>query len=147
MALTETMVDNFVDLAGDGFMWEGVRGSHRPPSSVRRALRDDLANRQGGICPVGGEMLPGFSATEGNNWTAGVEFNHVVARGPMVKGFVVGNVFAGCAAHNAMTKPIYDENGNLISGIEILRVSHFARPDVIPTEWTPFPTLRAANKR
>lgn len=126
-------VAGFVALAGDGFAWAGVRGSSRPPASVRRALRDDLTARQGGICPVHGGALGERGA---------VEFNHVVARGPLVKGFVAGNVFAGCAGCNSLTKPIYDESGALLSGVEVLTEEFFARADLIPLEWTPFPVLR-----
>lgn len=131
--LTNEMVSAFVALAGDGFAWEGVRGSSRPASDVRTALRVDLLERQGGVCPV-----CGTTGTARGAW----EFNHVVARGPLVKGFIRGNVFAGHSSCNSLTKPIYNENGALISGIEVLWVEHFARPDVIPTDWTPFPILR-----
>ena len=132
MGITNDDVRGFVALAGTGFSWEGVRGSSRPASDVRTALREDLWARQGEVCPVCGE---------GDNGIA-LEFNHVVARGPKVKGFLPGNVFAGHSSCNARTKPIYDNEGNLISGIEVLCVEHFKRADVIPVEWTPFPILR-----
>jgi hypothetical protein len=130
MGITATDIERFVDMAGDGFAWAGVKGTSRPASDVRTKLRDDLAHRQGGICPVCGGGI------------VNAEFNHVVARGPKVKGFTPGNVFAGCASCNASTKPLYDERGNLISGVEILTLDHFKRADLIPTEWTPFPVLR-----
>lgn len=144
--LTDSMVAGFVALAGPDFTWAGVRGCSRPASDVRKALRADLANRQGGICPVGGEPLPGWSANASNDWLPGVEFNHIVARGPLVKGFIIGNIFAGCASHNAMTKPLYNDNGELISGVEVITPDMLARPDLIPMEWTPFPILRSASK-
>lgn len=131
--LTDTMVDGFVALAGDGFRWDGVRGCSRPASNVRKQLRDDLWSRQGEVCPFCGQ---------GDNGDA-LEFCHIVARGPGVKGFVPGNVATGHASCNARTKPLYDEAGALISGVEVLRPgTHIARPDVVPMEWTPFPILR-----
>lgn len=132
MGITASDIDGFVALAGEGFAWEGVRGSSRPASDVRRKLRDDLWMRQGKVCPVCGN---------GDNGDA-LEFNHVVARGPKVKGFLPGNVFTGHGACNARTKPLYDERGNLISGVEVLTLDYFTRADLIPTEWTPFPILR-----
>lgn len=132
MAITDIDVEGFVTLAGDGFMWAGVRGSSRPPSTVRRALRDDLWARQGEVCAVCGK---------GDNGDA-LEFNHVVSRGPGVKGFIRGNVFTGHGSCNARTKPLYDENGTLISGVEVLTSAYLKRMDVIPTEWTPFPILK-----
>jgi hypothetical protein len=123
----------FIALAGPGYEWAGVKGCSRPASDVRKALRDDLAARQGGICPQCGDALRG-----------NYEFCHLVARGPKVKGFVEGNIFAGHPACNASTKPLYDNEGNLLpGGIEALEPSDLARPDLVPTEWTPFPILRA----
>lgn len=133
--LTNDDIQGFVDLAGPGLTWDGVRGGSRPPSSYRTALRDDLWERQGRTCPVCGKGDTG----------EGIEFNHVVARGPKVKGFHPGNVFAGHASCNASTKPIYDEAGNLISGVEILWADHFKRVDLIPLEWTPPTILRASR--
>lgn len=133
--ITDTDVAGFVALAGPDFSWD-VRGCSRPPSTVRRALRDDLWARQGHTCPVCGE---------GENGIA-LEFNHVVARGPMVKGFLPGNVFTGHATCNARTKPLYNDEGTLISGVEVLDSNYLVRMDVIPTEWTPFPILKATLK-
>lgn len=120
----------FVALAGPRFTWAGVRGCSRPAADVRKALRADLESRQGGICPVCGGPI------------RNAEFNHLVARGPEVKGFLPGNIFAGCSSCNAATKPLYDNEGNLISGIEVLTPDMLARPDLVPSEWTPFPVLR-----
>jgi hypothetical protein len=122
----------FIALAGPGYAWAGVRGCSRPAADVRKALRADLAERQGGICPQCGEAL-------GSTY----EYCHLVARGPLVKGFLPGNVFAGHAHCNASTKPLYDDEGTLISGIEALRPSDLARPDLVPSEWTSFPVLRS----
>ncbi len=131
--LTDEIIAGFVALAGPDYSWAGVRGCSRPASDVRRALRADLLARQGNICPVGGETLTDADA---------IEFNHVVARGNGVRGFIPGNVFAGCAAHNAMTKPQHDHNGRVVSGKAVLWTADLARPDVVPLEWTPFPILR-----
>lgn len=133
--LTDDMIATFVALAGEGFAWEGVRGCSRPASDVRTALRADLWERQGGICAACGK---------GDNGTP-LEFNHIVARGPKVKGFLPGNIFTGHATCNAATKPLYDERGTLISGVEVLTIAggFLVRPDVVPMEWTPFPILRS----
>jgi hypothetical protein len=134
--LTQAVIDNFVDLAGDDRMWEGVKGSHRPGSDVRRQLRDDLIERQGNTCPVCG-------------WTLRFpQFNHVVSRGPAVKGFLPLNVFAGCATCNldcALTYGEVDEDNNVIDG-GVIPIERFARPELIPSEWTPFPVLRERRK-
>lgn len=132
--LTPTMVDAFKALAGDDYMWTGVRGCHRPPATVRRALRLDLIARQGGICPQCGNALDDTA-----------EFCHVVSRGPAVKGWIPGCIFAGHVACNASTKPIHDNDGNVLSGVAVLTVDMFARPDLVPDEWTPFPILRNRN--
>jgi hypothetical protein len=131
--LTDTDVTRFVTLAGPTFAWSGVPGCSRPASDVRKALRADLRERQGGICPQCGDDVAENVA----------EFCHVVARGPKVKGFIPGNVFAGHSWCNASTKPLYDDEGTLIRGIEVLTPDMFARPDLVPDEWTPFPVLRA----
>jgi hypothetical protein len=123
-------VEAFYALAGDALRWDGVKGCSRPGSDVRRALRADLAARQGNICPVCGNAL------------RRPEFNHVVARGPMVRGFLPGNVFAGCHDCNARTAPEYTDDGTLVAGVECLTEDYFARADLIPQEWTPFPVLR-----
>lgn len=136
MALTQADIERFAALAGPDFAWNGVKGTSRPAADVRTQLRLWLVKAQDGICPVCGDDMAGRA----------VEFNHVVARGPMVKGFTSGNVFAGCASCNAATKPLYDETGALISGIEILPLFHFARPDVIPNEWPAFPYLRSLHR-
>lgn len=131
--LTDTDVATFVALAGPTFSWD-VKGSSRPASDVRTALRSDILARQGGICPQCG--------SEARN----PEFCHIVARGPKVKGFLPGNIFVGCAACNASTKPLYDDEGILISGVEVLTPAMLARPDLVVFEWTPFPVLRTLGR-
>ena len=146
--LTQTMIDYFAALAGPLFLWDSVPKrspmgpNERPDSGWRIPLRMDLVARQGGICPVCGNALPGDGSIGGI-----VEFNHVVARGPHIRGFIKGNIFAGCAPCNSATKPLYDNDGMLISGREILDIDYFARPDLIPLDWTPTPILRRARKR
>lgn len=136
MAINDTDVQGFVALAGEGFLWADVSGTSRPPSNVRGSLRDDLWARQGGICAACGEGDNGIP----------LEFNHVVSRGPKVKGFVRGNIFAGHSSCNARTKPLYNDEGALISGVEVLDSQYLKRMDVVPTEWTPFPILRQVTK-
>lgn len=133
---TDSVVSAFADMAGADFMWDGVKGGSRPPSSYlgtkgfRTLLREDIANRQGNVCPQCGDAL-----------TGAVEFCHVVSRGPKVRGFFPGNIFIGHAACNASTKPLHDNDGNVISGVAILTADMFKRPDAIALEWTPFAVL------
>lgn len=133
--LTQDFINALADMAGDDFSWP-VSGTSKPSGGVKPMLRDDLLARAGGICAVCGE-----SGTARGAW----EINHVVSRGPAIKGFTIGNLFAGHSSCNALTKPIYVD-GALVSGVEVLPLSHFARPDVVPMEWTPFPILRAMAK-
>lgn len=138
MAITDTDVAAFVAMAGERFTWDGVRGCSRPASDVRTRLRADLWERQGRICPQCGN---------GDNGQP-LEFCHIVARGNGVKGFVPGNVFTGHSSCNASTKPQHDADGNVVSGVAVLLPSvHLARPDVVATEWTPFPVLRAMPRQ
>lgn len=119
-------------MAGPTLSWP-VRGSSRPGSDVRTELRDDMSARQGGLCPVHGGAL------------VRAEFNHTVARGPEVKGFVRGCVFSGCHDCNARTAPEYVA-GVLVKGVEVLWEHDFTRPDLVPLDWTPFPILSARRK-
>lgn len=123
--ITELDVTRFEAMAGEGFSWPD-RGGNRPPSSYmgrtgfRDILRDDLRTRQGDICFACGDALNG-----------GGEFCHIVSRGPVRKGWLPGNIAIGHAACNEMQK----EAG------EVVHISDMVRPDVVPTEWTPFPIL------
>src|SRR6478735_4068464 len=65
MGITNQDVARFVALAGDGFAWAGVRGSSRPASDVRKALRDDLWERQGRVCAACGMGDTGDSLLSG----------------------------------------------------------------------------------
>lgn len=123
--ITASDVDRFTAMAGPDFLWAGVRGSSRPASDVRTALREDLKARQGGLCFACGEAL----GDEG-------EFCHIVSRGPKRLGWMPGNIGIGHAVCNERQK---------LSG-EIVPVSDMVRPDVVPTEWTPFPILRKIGK-
>lgn len=118
---TQDMLDGFVALAGDDFAWAGVKGCHRPASDVRRALRADLIARQGGICFDCGEMLDDTA-----------EFCHIVSRGPARKGWMPGNIGIGHSACNERQK---DRS-------PIVQIADMTRPDVIVTDWLPFPILR-----
>lgn len=130
--LTKAHIARFVALAGEGYAWAGVRSCSRPASDVRKALRDDLAQRQGGLCPLCGNAL------------RNPQFNHGVSRGPKVKGFLPGNVFAGCKACNDDCMAEYgerDDNGMVIDG-GVIPIERYARPDLVPMEWTAFTVLR-----
>lgn len=134
MTYTMTDCERFTAMAGADFAWRNGPFNRnepaRPPSNVRKALRDDLLRRQGGICPQCGK--PAVNA----------EFCHLVARGPDTRGFVRGNIFAGCSSCNAKTKPEWNTEGNLVRGIAVLTPSDLERPDLVPNEWTPFPILK-----
>lgn len=131
----ETGFNPKVHKASERFQW-AVRGGSRPGSDVRTLLRDrDLRERQGNVCPQCGKELGDV-----------IEFCHLVARGPNIKGFEEGNIFAGHPTCNKGTQPVYDEEGNLTSGIEALLPSQLARPDLVPDAWTPFPVIREWNK-
>lgn len=128
--LTAADIDRFTEQAGPGFTWEESRGGHRPTAKVREPLRQDIATRQGGICPVhGGEIVDG-------------EFNHVVAQGGAIngkkvrRGYFPLNLFVGCATCNIHCERTYGR---------VIPLTAFQRPDVIPAEWTPFPVLKAAS--
>lgn len=119
--LTETMVDNFVALAGPDFAWDGVKGCSRPPSTYRKALRFDLIRRQSGICFACGDMLD-----------ESAEFCHIVSRGEKLRGWLPGNIAVGHAACNTRQK----NRG------PVVRVADMVRPDVVPMEWTSPVVLR-----
>lgn len=130
--LTDDRIAELATLAGDDFSWNGVSGCGRLPSSYmgvkgfRAIVREFLAAAQGYVCPqCGGDLQDGSP----------VEFCHVVARGPEVKGWVEGNVFAGHAACNASTKPQHDDTGRVVSGVAVLTSRHLQRMDVILTAW------------
>jgi hypothetical protein len=131
IALAETGYVRGVHKDSERYQW-GVRGTSRPGNDVRVVLRDrDLVERQGGICPQCGKPLGPV-----------VEFCHLVARGPHVKGFIEGNIFAGHPTCNKETQPVYGADGRLESGTEALMPSDLARPDLIAETWTPKPILR-----
>ena len=142
MALTKERHAAIVDEAGPKFTYPGIVGGSRPPSTYRKELREDLIARQGGLCPVCGNELE-FP-----------QFNHVVSRGNAVKGGLghyVHNLFAGCATCNLECAYMFgdvSEDGMVRDG-GVIPFEHFARPDLIPSEWTPPPVLKAirAGKR
>lgn len=119
--LTEELRQTFVSYAGSDYLWLAApRGGHRVPSYARGALRRFLFDTQGGICPVCASSV------------VRPEFNHVVAQGPRRHGWYAGNVFVGCHTCNAATAPEW-QDGELVQGIAALELSHFARPELIPT--------------
>lgn len=132
--LTDDAIARFSDLAGSDFAWDCGFSTARPPGTYRTELRRWLIEAQGGICPRCGE-----SGNARGAW----EFNHVVSRGPGIKGFVDGNVFAGHSSCNAATKPVHDADGNVVAGMAVIPLTMFARPDVVPMEWPTPVELRA----
>lgn len=123
-------------LAGPEFGWDGVRGCHRPAADVRTPLRLELLGEQGGVC-----FWCGDAATE-------PEFCHLVSRGPSRKGWLPGNIGIGCASCNDCRR---GGTGDRVCDPAapcqrctgpVLPVSRMARPDVIASEWIPFPVLR-----
>lgn len=122
--ITQDMISAFADMAGADFSWSGTRGGHRPTAKLREPMRADWLTRQGGICPVCGDPV------------VNGETNHVVSQGPSKRGYFPGNVFNGCASCNTRCEREYGA---------IIPVIAFARPDVIPMEWTPKPVLRMSH--
>lgn len=120
MALTHTTHTMLVAMAGSTYDWATTPG-HRPTSDVRQGLRMWLAAMQGDRCAACGDTL-------GEGW----ELSHVVSGGAARKGFVPGNIFAGCRACNEIDA----ENGPVIAFNSIL----FA--NLIPTEWPATTVLR-----
>lgn len=115
-------------LAGSDYSWSSSRGGHRPTAKVREPLRSDLYSRQGGVCPVCGDMM--------GDDVSDREFNHVVSAGPDKRGYFPLNVFVGHPACNTMCERVHGE---------VIPLEGFKRPDLIPAEWTPFPILKACN--
>lgn len=146
--LTDSLVDSFVALAGPDFSWEAARGDHRPPSTWRAELRRDLYSRQSGLCPQCGDALP---SPDSDAWESETDTAHVVARGGsgVRRGFLPGNLYAAHRACNGRTAPRWEILGGvrtLVQGKPVLRVSDFARPDLVPTEWTAKPVMVERQK-
>jgi hypothetical protein len=127
--LTETLIANMADMAGPEFTWEGVRGSSRPPSAVKRGLAQYMDAIVQGCCFYCGE-------TEGSPIDNGLEFCHIVSRGPgksdSGKGWIPGNIGRGHKSCNL----IMEARGPVVP------LSDIARPDLIPMEWLPAKELR-----
>ena len=99
--LTTTRFDTLVALAGPEFTYPGVRGGSRPNGKARPALREWLRVAQGDRCAHIGCDVPLSVGT--------VELCHVVSRGPLVLGFLHGNLYAGhkgCNADAAAISPV-----------------------------------------
>lgn len=134
---TDSLVDHFVDLAGPSYDWSGATGGGRFSSSrqgvrkFRDIVRAMLHDLQGGVCPMcGGTMNRDNLPTDG-------EFNHGVSQGPGKRGYFPGNVFLGHPACNTRAER---EVG------PVIRPADMVRPDVVATEWIPFPVLLAAHR-
>lgn len=133
--LDATFHATLVTLAGPDFTYPGVRGGSRPPATWRTGLRNWLVSAQGGICPVCAGPV------------RNAQFNHVVSRGPGVKGFIEGNVFAGCATCNLTCAYSYgsvNDDGMVTDG-GIIPLEAFKALEVIPTEWPGTATLKACK--
>lgn len=132
--------DTYADLiamAGDDYMWSNAtRTTDRYPSTysgtkgIRQGLRDMLAEMQGGLCFMCGKDLCGT-----------LNLSHVVARGPMVRGFVrgghnVGVAHAGC-------------NGADLGAAMLVTwtLDELARPDLVPALPEPIEVARWLRAR
>lgn len=118
--LTQTMINNFAAAAGEDFAWDNGIAGWKPAGPVKVALREWLVSFQGGVCVF----------CEAHD--EALELCHIVSRGPKVKGFVAGNVAAGCTSCNARQK----EAGPIVHLVDI------ARPDLIALDWPSVPTLK-----
>jgi hypothetical protein len=122
------MIVDFTTLAGPDFTWSQATRDHRPPSYARAGLRLWLGEQQGGICPVcGNDVMHG-------------EINHVVGQGKVRRGYLMGNIFLGCATCNTTCEREfgYYADGQRSGGV--IPLSRFARPDLIGTAKVPGPT-------
>lgn len=133
--LTSQDIAEMVERAGEAFTWEGDKGGHRFTARVRQPMRLDIAQRQGGICPVCGTGM------DMDNLPDDGEFNHVVAQGGTLngrkvrRGYHPRNLFIGHPACNTDCERRYGR---------VIPVTGFKRPDVITEEFTPIPVLKAS---
>lgn len=133
------VVAHFADLAGDDFLWKDARGvtmAQRQSAKFVRLMRDDMAERQGYVCPV---CALGFTQADMDELR--VEANHGTCQGANRGGWFVGNVWVGHKKCNADTAPTF-KDGELVGGKAILTADDLKAPEVVPMEWTPLPTLK-----
>ena len=138
---TAETIARMLDLAGEGYTWEGVRSCGRPTSKARAAFRNWLADAQGYVCPQCGDAIGYEYDADGSRYadvvgalthlsavpTESVNFAHIVPRGPKMRGWLPGNVFVAHARCNGFT---------LGSTDHAMTFDMFKRPDAVYTgEW------------
>lgn len=112
-----------VSLAGDDFTWSGSYA--RPASDIRSGLFAFLADYAGGLCAFCGDDL-------GEGWQA----CHIVSGGAGRRGYVPGNLAAGCADCNDADR----DQGAIVA------LSTIMRADLIPTAWPTNTELRTMGQ-
>jgi hypothetical protein len=120
--ITAADVADLAAQAGADFTWPAKGGDRFPAKYVgvtgfRQIVRNYLFDVQEGICAVCGNGMVRGDVASG-------EINHVVSRGPVVKGFVERNLFLG---HPACNRQCAVEAGEVAFGMLL-------RPDVIARE-------------
>lgn len=117
-----------VTLAGEGFAWEGVRGTSRPAGGTDMSgLRVWLWKAQEGLCAACGEAV---ALTEGE--VAHVVSNHgSPSKG---RGYVAGNVYM---SHDTCNADDWDVFGAIVPA------TSFVRGDLVALTYPSRQTMRA----
>lgn len=122
---TESTLNRLILLAGELFGWDSATPGYRLSSDPRAGLRVWIGNHQNGKCAFCGCAL-------GIDW----ELCHIVSGGPGKRGWVAGNIAAGCNDCN-------DIDAKAHAVIPFHTINH---PELIPTEWPPTPILARMGK-
>ena len=123
MTFTASTHAALVAMAGASFDWNGSHA--RPDTDVRSGLFAFLIDYSGGLCAFCGDDA-------GSDWQA----CHIVSGGKGRRGYVPGNLAAGCADCNDADR----EQGAIVV------LSTIMRADLIPTAWPTNTELRAMGK-
>ena len=113
-----TTIERNVSLAGPDYLWEGEDGKGRfvrPRADLRGAIRFYLWTVAGGACP-----RCGHGVTYEESQTC-----HIVSRGPKLRGFVSGNLYAGHPECNERDKAYGP----------VIPAYMFARPELVALTW------------
>jgi hypothetical protein len=113
-----------VTAAGPTFAWDGIPSS-RPSSDIRSGLFAFLADYAGGTCAFCGDSL-------GEGWQA----CHIVSGGKGRRGYLPGNLAAGCADCNDADR----------DAGEVVALATIMRPDLVPSAWPTNAELIALGK-
>lgn len=121
---TAELIMRLAHMAGVDYLWEGVKG-YRLSSDPRAGLRLWLATVQNDTCAFCGDAL-------GVDW----ELCHIVSGGPNKKGWLPGNIAAGCNVCNDI-----DAKAHAVIPFHTIN-----RPELIPSEWPDITILSRMGK-